>query len=141
MVAYLDSSVILRHILLGEASIRHALACPTVVSSELTEIECRRVIHRYRMDGHLDDQGFVTATGRLGDVLGGLSSLSLSQKVKNRAMAAFPVTVKTLDALHLASAAVFADARPDETLLIFSHDHAMNRCAAALGFAAPLATG
>ena len=47
MVAYLDSSVILRHILLGEEPIRHALAFPRVVSSELTEIECRRVLHRY----------------------------------------------------------------------------------------------
>ena len=49
MVAYLDSSVVLRYILLGEATIRHALAFPRVVSSELIEIECRRVLHRYRL--------------------------------------------------------------------------------------------
>ena len=42
MTAYLDSSVLLRHILLGEEPIRQALALPRVASSELIEIECRR---------------------------------------------------------------------------------------------------
>ena len=139
MVAYLDSSVILRHILLGEDVIRHALACELVVTSELTEIECRRVIHRYRLEGNLDDDGFMIAAGRLDEVMEGITLLSLVSRVKDRAKGAFPVTVKTLDALHLASAAVFAETRINESVLIFSHDSTMNRCAAALGFATPLA--
>lgn len=57
-------------------------------------------------------------------------------------MDAFPVVVKTLDALHLASALAYAesylDSESDETLLVFSHDEARNRCARALGFATPL---
>ena len=139
MVAYMDSSVILRHILLGEESIRHALACERVVTSELTEIECRRVLHRYRMGGHLDDDGFVAAADRFELVQAGISVLALSSAVKTRAMGAFPVTVKTLDALHLATAAVFAQSYREHSLLLFSHDTAMNRCAAALGYSAPLA--
>ena len=138
MVGYLDSSVVLRHILQGESAVRHALACGRVVSSELLEIECRRVIHRYRMDGDLDDDGFVQVVERLERVLAGVSVLALSRSVKKRAMDSFPVSVKTLDALHLASALVFSAAEPDETVLMFSHDAAMNRCAKALGFRAPL---
>jgi len=53
-------------------------------------------------------------------------------------MGAFPVSVKTLDALHLASALVVAEKLEDETLLVFSHDEGMNRCARVLGFATPL---
>lgn len=139
MIAYLDSSVALRHILNGGVAIRHALACGTVVSSELLEIECRRVLHRCRLAGEFDDDGYVTAVSRLAAVLDGVALVALSAKVKRRAMDAFPVTVGTLDALHLSSALAVADAEPTEEVLVFSHDAAMNRCAAALGLAAPLA--
>ena len=138
MVGYLDSSVVLRHILAGEPTIHHALSCGRVISSEILEIECRRVIHRCRMDGELSDEGLVEAVQRLERVLAGVALVALSQSVKRRAMASFPVSVKTLDALHLASAAAFSEAEPQETVLVFSHDAEMNRCARALGFAAPL---
>lgn len=139
MVAYLDSSVALRHILKGEAAIAQALACDRVVSSELLEIECRRVIQRCRLQGELDDEGMAEASARLDVVLAGLSLIALSRSVKRRAMGAFPASVKTLDALHLASVLVLAEKLGEESLLVFSHDDALNRCARILGFAAPLA--
>lgn len=139
MVAYLDSSVVLRHVLKGESAISQALACDRVVSSELLEIECRRVIQRCRMQGELDDSGTAEASARLDAVLAGVSLIALSKSVKRRAMGAFPVSVKTLDALHLASALVLAEKIGEEAMLLFSHDESMNRCARVLGFAAPLA--
>lgn len=139
MVAYLDSSVLLRHILLGDSSIEQVLSCPHIISSELLEIESRRVIHRYRIDGDIDDEGFILASKRLNKLLSGLSLVALSSPVKKRGMGAFPVSVKTLDALHLASALIFSEVRPEETVLIFSFDTNMNRCAQALGFTAPFA--
>lgn len=139
MVAYLDSSLVLRYILQGETAIQHALACPQIVSSELLEMECRRVIHRYRMQGELDDAGMVTAIGRLEKILSGISLIQLSAPIKKRAMEAFPLIIKTLDALHIATALVFAEKMTDETVLVFSHDEGMNRCAKVLGFATPLA--
>ncbi|MFO7849677.1 MAG: hypothetical protein R6V67_06930 [Spirochaetia bacterium] len=48
-----------------------------------------------------------------------------SSAVKKRAMGAFPVHVKTLDALHIASAIVYADASPGRKVLIFSFDTGM----------------
>jgi PIN domain len=139
VVAYLDSSVVLRHVLRGETAISQALVCGRVVSSELLEIECRRVIQRCRMQGEFDDAGLAEATVRLDAVLAGISLLAFSSSVKRRAMGAFPVSVKTLDALHLASALVLAEKLGDETVLLFSHDEGMNRCARVLGFAVPLA--
>ena len=129
MVAYLDSSVVLRYILKGDPAIQHALSCDQLVSSELLEIECRRVIHRCRMEGELDDEGVAIAVTRLKKVLSGISLLQLSIAVKKRAMDAFPVSIKTLDALHLASALVFSEIIKDERVLVFTFDSAMNRCA------------
>jgi predicted nucleic acid-binding protein len=140
MVAYVDTSVLLRHILLGDSSIQQVLACERIISSELLEIESRRVIHRYRIDGEIDDEGLVQANSRLNAVLSGISLLALSSAVKRRAMGAFPVHVKTLDALHLASALVYTDTSPERNVLIFSFDTGMNRCASALGFTAPFGT-
>ena len=54
MLAYLDSSLVLQHILNGDLGIRHAMALENVASSELLEIECRRVLQRYRLQGDLD---------------------------------------------------------------------------------------
>ncbi|MFP4375449.1 MAG: PIN domain-containing protein [Spirochaetales bacterium] len=143
MVAYLDSSVVLRHILLGDISIRHVFALETVVSSELLEIECVRVLHRYRLNRDLDDDGLLVANDRLRAVIEGITLLAMTHEVKARAMGAFPVTIKTLDSLHLSTALVYSDhylGREDgETLLLFSHDDAMNRCTRALGLSAPFA--
>jgi hypothetical protein len=90
------------------------------------------------MQLELDDAGMEEASARLDAVLAGVSLVALSKSVKRRAMGAFPVSVKTLDALHLASALVLAEKLGDETLLLFSHDESMNRCARVLGFGSPL---
>jgi predicted nucleic acid-binding protein len=138
VVAYLDSSVALRHILKGEDSIRPALECESIFSSELFEIECRRVLHRCRMEGALDDDSLVLATERLGTLLDGMTLLLFSPLVKKRAMETFPVVVKTLDAIHLASALALVESLPSERVVIYSHDRAMNQCAKALGLESPL---
>ena len=139
MVAYLDSSVVLRYVLKGDSAIRHALACETILSSELLEIECRRVLQRCRLIGELSDITYVTAVKRLDALLAGISLLALSSPVKKRAMDAFPVVIKTFDALHLATAILYSEKQSSETMLVFSYDEAMNRCASVLGFAVPLA--
>ena len=137
MVAYLDSSVLLRHILLGEESIGYALAYPRVVSSELIEIECRRVLHRCRLAGEFDDEALAVARERLDAVLAGIDLLELSAQIKQRAMDPFPVHVRTLDALHIAT--VLAVAADGGGTALFSHDKGMNVCARSLGITAALA--
>ena len=136
MVAYLDSSVLLRHILLGEEPIRHALEFPRVVSSELIEIECRRVLHRYRLAGEISDETLTVARERLDEVLAGIDLLEMSRQIKQRAMDPFPVNVRTLDALHLATALMVVE--DADGLALFSHDEGMNRCARSLGITAAL---
>ena len=136
MVAYLDASVLLRHILLGEEPIRHALEFPRVVSSELLEIECRRVLHRCRLTGELTDETLTVARERLDEVLAGIDLLGMSMQIKQRAMDPFPVNVRTLDALHVATALMVGEDAGGVAL--FSHDEGMNRCARSLGINAAL---
>ena len=136
MVAYLDASVLLRHILLGEEPIRHALEFPRVVSSELLEIECRRVLHRCRLAGELTDEALTVARERLDEVLAGIDLLEMSRQIKQRAMGPFPVNVRTLDALHVATALMVGE--DTGGVALFSHDEGMNRCARSLGINAAL---
>lgn len=138
MVAYVDSSVLLRYILLGEVTMRQAQAFPRIVSSELLEIECRRVLLRSRIEGFYDDETLIQATNRLDDALASFDLLELDSAVKKRAMEAFPIHVKTLDALHLASALQLLHEEPAAAIQVFSHDRQLNLCARALGFGAAL---
>jgi predicted nucleic acid-binding protein len=139
MVAYLDSSVVLRHILLGDVTIRHVLEYPVVLSSELMEIECRRVLLRCRLQDDLTDETLVEAVRRLDGVLDGVELVELSPAIKRRAMESFPVSVRTLDALHLATALAIGAATDDGKVIMFSLDRAMNLGASALGMPTPLA--
>jgi hypothetical protein len=86
------------------------------------------------MEGDIGKEGFITARERLEEIMGTVSLIALSSSVKKRAMDAFPVSIKTLDALHIASLLIFNDVRPEETVLVFSFDSGMNRFANALGF-------
>ena len=143
MTAYLDSSVALRYILAGEITIRHVMEYPRVVSSELMEIECRRVIHRVRMQQELSDEGVAEGLRRLDSVLRGINLIELSRDVKVRAAESFPVVVRTLDALHLATALLWArdpsgEAGTIENVHVFSHDTNLNTCARALGLSVRL---
>ena len=77
------------------------------------------------------------ARERLDAVLAGIDLLELSTQIKQRAMDPFPVHVRTLDALHIATAlAVAVDAGGTA---LFSHDKGMNLCARCLGIPAALA--
>jgi len=139
MVAYLDSSALLRYILLGDLGMRHAMGFPRMASSELLEIECRRAMSRCRLQNELDDAALVLAMERLDRALEMVDLVELDVGVKRRAMGSFPVIVKTLDALHLATALALAEAEGPGCVQVFSYDRAMNLCARALGLGAPLA--
>lgn len=53
-------------------------------------------------------------------------------------MESFPVHVKTLDALHLATILYLRSGEPEEHITLFSHERSLNLYARALGFEAAL---
>jgi hypothetical protein len=94
-VIYLDSSVALAHLLAEENAPPDSIWHEPLVSSRLLEYEVWNRIHAYDLARrHSQD------AKRL---LDGVTLLDMSEPVLARALRPFPVAVRALDALHLAT--------------------------------------
>ena len=134
MRVYVDSSVVLRHILNGDPALGAAASSANVVgSSDLLAIECQRVLQRERMAGHLDDRQYSEATVLLEDLLDRLTLIEIGLAVKRRAAGPFPTVIGTLDAIHLASALLWQETEPGTELRILTQDRQLALCARSLG--------
>ncbi len=112
---YLDTSVVLAHLLAEDRSPPPSLWDDTLVSSRLLEFEVWTRIHALRLTKtHAE---VVQAT------LDRVGFLELTRTVLARALEPFPIRVRTLDALHLA-AAHFLNERGSR-LEIFTYDGRM----------------
>ena len=92
---YLETSVALAHLLAEDRRPPASLWNEVIVASRLMEYEIWNRLHvRNLADSHGD-----TARG----LIGRIAMVELSPPVLARALEAFPVPVRTLDALHLSS--------------------------------------
>ena len=117
---YVDASVVLR-ILFSEPGPRAPLTRKAVaVSSELIQVECFRALDHARLGGHLDDLQMARKSKELFGLLANLHLFPVSAEVVERARATFPIKVRALNALHVATAqAVAAEVGP---LDFWTHD-------------------
>jgi hypothetical protein len=123
-VIYLDTSVALAQLLAEDRRPPAALWREPIVSSRLLEYELWNRIHA---------RGLGASHGHL--VLGLVSRLALlelARPVLTRALEPFPVSVRTLDALHLASAEFLRS--QGEALRVASYDDRFVAAARALDF-------
>ena len=132
MNLYAESSAVLSW-LLGEADngrVRRALAqAGTIVSSDLTLIECDRALHR----GVETEIQSANRRALLNQAAAHWLVLKLFDEIVERSRRPFPVEpIRTLDAIHLASALVVRVAFPD--LVVLSLDHRLRSSAHELGF-------
>jgi len=121
-VIYIETSVALAHLLAEDRHPPAALWQRPLVSSRLLQYEVWTRIHARKLAPSHGDA--VSA------LLAGIALLELAPPVLQRALEAFPVPVRTLDALHLASV-VFLHSR-DETVELATYDKRMLRAARAL---------
>lgn len=110
MTLYVESSAVLAW-LLGEPAgeqVRQALATSElIVSSDLTLVECDRVLIRAQALGYLSEAGGADLLVRLNRAAAHWNLLRIDSEVVERARRPFPgEPIRTLDALHLASALV-----------------------------------
>jgi PIN domain-containing protein len=104
-----------------------------VVCSRLTLVETGRVVRRAVREHLLDEVTGMTVLDALAWARAGWAILELSREVAERAESAFPLEpVRTLDALHLASALLLRQALPDLSLL--STDNRVRGNGRRLGF-------
>jgi predicted nucleic acid-binding protein len=107
---YAESSAVLAW-LLGEdagASVREALAsADIIISSDLTLIECDRVLIRATVLGDLTEAQAADRRAHLNGAAAGWQIMRVGQEIVERARRPFPgEPLRTLDAVHLASALV-----------------------------------
>ena len=136
MSLYAESSGVLAW-LLGDAggeSVRKALAgAEIVLTSHLTLIECSRILIRAGATGRLTEAQVATCEARLRRVEAHWTLLEIDAEIIERARRPFPLEpIRTLDAIHLATALVARSAVPGIALL--SLDDRVRRGGRQLGF-------
>ena len=132
MKCYVDSSVILRFLLLRDPSFTETAQFEKLGSSELLVIECNRVIQRYHFENLINDEQLGEVKQHLDEIVDGISLIELTKTIKNRAASFFPTVIGTLDAIHLSSALLWKEYDDDEGLVLFTFDNQMITCARAL---------
>lgn len=132
MIAYLDSSAVLRRLLGQAGGLREWRLIRLGVSSRLLEVECLRTLDRLRMEGMLDEKPLVRAREALHEVLAAIEVVEVTRTVLARAAQPSPTSLGTLDAIHLCSALLWRD-RSGRNLVLATHDHALATGARAHG--------
>ena len=101
---YIDSSIalalLLREISYGVITDEYE----DLLASELLELECRRTLDRIRIQEGLPDAQIAELLSDLDLILSSIRIVQLSAPIIKRAKGSFPTVIRSLDALHLATA-------------------------------------
>lgn len=134
MIAYIDSSVVLR-ILLGQADRLAAWAAVDVgVVSALVEVECLRTLDRIRLRERLEDAEVARRIEHLHTLLDSMAVVEPTRAVLSRAAQPFPTSLGTLDAIHLATALLWQE-HTGADLMLATHDGTLALAGRASGLA------
>ena len=132
MTTYLDASVILRRAL-GQPDPLAWDDVNAMVTSSLTRVECLRTVDRLRVQRAVDEISQLRTREVLYRIFESYSVIEVGATVLERAAMPFPVPIKTLDAIHLASALLFQEAS-GEPIRLATHDRALAQAGRAMGF-------
>ena len=133
MIAYVDSSVVSRVVMRQPNRLVGLETSTQRLTSLLTQLECLQAIDKARLDEGLDQDEILARRLVLFQQLRRMSKIAVARSVIDRAGSSFPLPVKTLDAIHLATALQLRERRYRE-LVFATHDRQQGRAAAALGF-------
>ena len=130
---YIDSSVALR-ILRGQKDAwKDWGRWEKAYSSMLIRVECRRFVDRMRLEHGWNDDDIADAGVQLRRLERVLTKVRLTAAVMERAAMPMPTIIKTLDAIHIATAGLIR-ARLQPGLIFVTHDQQQAKAARALGF-------
>lgn len=133
---YAETSAVLRWLFAEEGgeTLRATLAgADKVTSSRLTLIETRRVVRRAEREGRLTAAQSADVLAVFAQAASTWAILEITEEVARRAEEPFPAEpLRTLDAIHLASAVFLRQSFPD--LVVLSADERVRTNASQLGF-------
>jgi predicted nucleic acid-binding protein len=132
MTAYLDSSVVLRHVLGQKDALRELRLVRRAVASRLLEVECLRTLDRLRVEGSISETRLASLREKAYEALTTVDFVELTRTLLRRAAQPTPTSLGTLDAIHLASALAWRE-RTGENAVFATHDQSLAVAARATG--------
>ena len=133
MIAYLDTSVLLRLVLGEPDRLPEWKQIEEGVCSTLVQVECLRTLDRLHLQGRLAVAEVVGRRESVYQLLDRVAIAEISHGVLERASAPLPLPLGTLDAMHLATAILWREVRRKD-LVMATHDQALGEAARAFGF-------
>lgn len=135
MIAYLDSSVILRLVLGEPDRLREWKSVEAGVASALVQLECLRTLDRLRLQNGLSVEETSLRKEAVFRMLEGVELVDITGEILDRAAQPFSVPLGTLDAIHLATALIWRETRK-QPLVMATHDGALAMAARSCGLEA-----
>lgn len=132
MIAYVDSSVLLRLALGQPNALPQWRQIDRGVSSALILTESLRTLDRLRIRAGLTDTEIAGRRATILNLVNSLELVEIDSSVLDRAAQPMPTELGTLDAIHLASALLWRDAMGIIPVLA-THDAALGLAAQAHG--------
>ena len=133
MIAYVDTSALLRIVLREAGALEELRTYDGLVSSELIAVESARTIDRLRLQGALTTEEAAARLRTVKEWLEAIDLVLLRTPVLSRASEPMPMPLGTLDALHLATALIWRD-RVGSLPTMATHDTALGLAAQSFGF-------
>lgn len=133
MIAYLDTSALLRIVLREPGAVSDLRTYDGLVSSELIAVESARTIDRLRHRGALTMEEATERIGVVNEWLEAVDLVLLRPPALSRASEPMPMPIGTLDAIHLATALIWRD-RVGPLPQMVTHDAGLGAAARAFGF-------
>lgn len=126
MLAYVDSSVLLRFVLNEKNQLSEFKRISYAISSELIRVEALRTMDRCRIIDKLTDNEYVERVHIVHELLRDFELVRVSLPVLSRASQSFPTTIGTLDAIHLASCLLYRE-KTNKKIVLCTHDEALKK--------------
>jgi predicted nucleic acid-binding protein len=133
VIAYADSSVLLRIVLGQTPTLKEWKSIRTCVASALVEVECLRTLDRLRVRYGISDDHVAVRREAVFRLLEEIDLVEPTRSILARAAQPLPTELGTLDAIHLATALIWREQSASD-LILATHDVGLATAARASGF-------
>jgi len=132
VIAYLDSSVLLRVILGQHDALKEWGRVSEGIASALVEVECLRTLDMLRLIENYADNVIAERREAVYRLMESMEIVEITYPILSRASQPLPTSLGTLDAIHLATALLWKE-RAGKVLSMATHDVALAVAARASG--------
>lgn len=132
MIAYVDSSVLLRVVLGQRNALKEWSRVTLGIASALAEVECLRTLDRLRLAQGFADEMIAEQREAVYRLFEAMEIVEITHPVLSRAAQPLPTALGTLDAIHLATALLWKE-QAGRDMSMATHDVALAVAAKASG--------